>query len=404
MPKAHNLKSLKSIRFPVRGQGVFVFENNAPEGHLCAFTIFDAQRVNGIAVNFLPNALHVTSLPTSEPLVDPKNGRGLVATPGAYYWFSLDSQNQMLYAGIGEPRLETIIYKYRFPKHLHESNKEFLESLTHVLVHSDSSDLVPLRLLRDPVTGCVPLRVKDINDITMDDVALGDIMPKANLPVTSQKLFDCIGGKRFLLNTLDFPDFYEAIEYSINTPGKWCYEKLREKATEFNKQPNPSETYLRITLGTNNGESPGVPYVMEIWPSGHFSPIHSHAGAEAVIRVLKGSIHVNLFPFLSPEAPSFGSADFVEGDVMWISPTLNQTHRLVNTSDNTCVTIQCYMYDEKDDAHYDYFDYLDNDGVVQQYDPDSDMDFVEFKEVIREEWEERRPWCWQRFFLLRTSR
>lgn len=246
--------------------------------------------------------------------------------------------------------------------------------------------------------------MKDINDITMDDVALGDIMPKANLPVTSQKLFDCIGGKRFLLNTLDFPDFYEAIEYSINTPGKWCYEKLREKATEFNKDPNPKETYLRITLGTNNGESPGVPYVMEIWPSGHFSPIHSHAGAEAVIRVLKGSIHVNLFPFLSPEAPSFGSADFVEGDVMWISPTLNQTHKLVNTSNNTCVTIQCYMYDEKDDAHYDYFDYLDNDGVVQQYDPDSDMDFVEFKEVIREEWEERRPWCWQRFFLLRTSR
>jgi hypothetical protein len=51
------------------------------------------------------------------------------------------------------------------------------------------------------------------------------------------------------------------------------------------------------------------------------------------------------------------------------------------------------MYDEKDDAHYDYFDYLDNEGVVQQYEPDSDMDFVEFKEVIREEWEERRPWC-----------
>ena len=394
MPKAHNLKSIKSIKFPIRGQGVFVFENNGEHGDCCGFTIYDTDRVNGIMVDFLPSALHVTSLPANEPLDDPKNGRGLVATPGAYYWFSLDAQNQVLYAGIGEPRLETIIYKYRFPSHLHESNKEFLESLAYVEVHSDSSDLVPLRILRDPITDFVPLLVKDINDITMDDVAGCNIMAKANLSATSQKLFDCIGGRRFKLNTFDFPDFYEAIENSIKTPGLWCYEKLREKASEFNKdQPNIKETYLRITLGANNGESPGIPYVMEIWPSGHFSPVHSHAGAEAVIRVLKGGIHVKLFPFLSDEVEHFGSADFVEDDVMWISPTLNQTHQLVNTSSGTCVTIQCYMYNKKDDEHYDYFDYLDNSGEIQQYEPDSDMDFVEFKEVMREEWEARRPWC-----------
>lgn len=393
MPKAHNLKSIKSIKFPVHGQGVFVFENNGEHGDCCGFTIYDADRVNGIMVDFLPSALHVTSLPTNEPLDDPKNGSGLVATPGAYYWFSLDSQNQVLYAGIGEPRLETAIYKYSFPEHLHESNKEFLESLVHIILHSDSYDLVPLRVLRDPVTNYVPLLVKDINEITMDDVAGCDIIPKANLPPTSQKLYDCIGGRRFKLNTHDFPDFYEAIENSIKTPGLWCYQKLREKAMEFNKQPNLKETYLRITLGANNGESPGIPYVMEIWPSGHFSPVHSHAGAEAVIRVLKGGIHVSLFPFLSPEVEHFGSADFVEGDVMWISPTLNQTHQLINTGTGTCVTIQCYMYDEKDDAHYDYFDYLDNEGVVQQYEPDSDMDFMDFKEIMREEWEARRPSC-----------
>ena len=28
----------------------------------------------------------------------------------------------------------------------------------------------------------------------------------------------------------------------------------------------------------------------------------------------------------------------------------------------TCVTIQCYMYDEDNHKHYDFFDYLDGEG------------------------------------------
>jgi hypothetical protein len=92
----------------------------------------------------------------------------------------------------------------------------------------------------------------------------------------------------------------EAIENSIRDPSGWCYQRLQQKASEFSKdKPNYEETYLRITLGHANGESPGIPYVMEIWPAGHFSPVHSHAGAEAVIRVLEGGINVSLFHFLS---------------------------------------------------------------------------------------------------------
>jgi hypothetical protein len=100
-----------------------------------------------------------------------------------------------------------------------------------------------------------------------------------------------------------------------------------------------------------------------------------------------------LYPYLSKETVPFLGADFVKEDVMWISPTLNQTHQLKNTTGSTCVTIQCYMYDETDDKHYDYFDYLDEKGVVQQYEPDSDMDFVAFKELMLEEWVTRSQGC-----------
>ena len=393
MPLSRPLKELdNNIPLIVEGQGVFIFQ--AIEG--ASFSFFNKDSDRALSVEFDSHGVSVTTKPSDEPLVDRDNTRGLVGVPGAYYWFSLDSQNQVLYAGIGEPRLETVVYIYRFPSTFRSSNKAFLESLTHIVLHADS-DTTPLKLLRDPITNTVPLLVKDTSHLTMHHVASANVMPVANLPPTSQKLYNCIAGPKFILDTDDFPDFFNAIQHSIATPGLWCYETLKRKATEFNKdKPDPSETYLRITLGQNNGESPGVPYVMEIWPGGHYSPIHSHAGAEAVIRVLEGRINVSLFPFLSEGAEPFAVAEFAPGDIMWISPTLNQTHQLKNNGTMTCITIQCYMYNDSDQLHYDYFDYLDINGRVQQYEPDSDMDFLEFKERMREEWLEQTQCCFGR--------
>jgi hypothetical protein len=109
---------------------------------------------------------------------------------------------------------------------------------------------------------------------------------------------------------------------------------------------------------------------------------------------LHGKIHVKLYPFLCGEKDGvepFATADFKKDEITWISPTLNQIHQLTNLEENkhTCITIQCYMYNATNHVHYDYFDYLDVDGKVQQYEPDSDMDFVKFKELMRAEWTNR---------------
>jgi predicted metal-dependent enzyme (double-stranded beta helix superfamily) len=128
---------------------------------------------------------------------------------------------------------------------------------------------------------------------------------------------------------------------------------------------------------------------MEIWPVGHFSPIHNHGGSTAIIRVLNGSINVNLFPFLGDDTVKpFAKADFNIGDITWISPTLNQVHQLKNLEGNTdtCITIQCYMYESSDATHYDYFDYLDGSDTKQQFEPNSDMEFIKFKAKMKEEW------------------
>ena len=377
-------KVVSIINLIVHGQGIFVFDIKDITKK-CTFKIHNSDKTNGLKVILTPTSVEVIKKPENQPLIDIKS-KGLLNKKDVYYWISIDSQNRQLYAGIGEARMENVIYRHQFE--MTEENKKFLENLSHITI-SNKSAINPIRLIRDPVTMNVPMRIKNTDDLTMTDIASNSYLPTAYLSPTSKKLYDCIAGKNFQLSK-ESADFANAIEYSIATPGMWCYEKLKAKSREFNPdKPNELETYLRITLGQNNGESPGIPYVMEIWPPHHYSPIHNHGGSSAVIRVLHGKINVSLYPFLCEDEgiKPFGEEVFNTEEITWISPTLNQVHKLENKDDKTtCITIQCYMYENEDVKHYDYFDYLDVDGNKQQYEPDSDMDFIIFKQTIMEEW------------------
>ena len=378
-------KKSENINLIIHGQGVFLFENT--DGKSSTFNLYNEDKTDGINVQFNINSIIAYQISSGKVFFDVNNDTGLLNKNGIFYWFSFDSQNEVLQGGIGEARLENSKYVYVFSEH---NDKSFLESLVQIEI---SSNINPLKLLRDPITSDISLLIKNTNELSMDDIASNAYLPKSSLTTVAQKLYDCISGENFVLDDDNFPDFSKAIEYSIKTPGCWCYEKLKSKSTEFNPdKPNILETYLRITLGSNSGESPGVPYVMEIWPVGHFSPVHNHSEANAIIRVLHGSINVSLFPFLCLEPEGiepFAKVNFNKDEITWISPTLNQTHQLKNLEENvdTCVTIQCYMYDAEDKVHYDYFDYIDDNGKKQQYEPDSDMDFVEFKELMKKEWD-----------------
>jgi hypothetical protein len=397
-----SIPAINNTPLLVAGQGVFLFTSTTPASFYVytkdkskgnppspqGMALTSAEPMRGLQILFTTVSVAIYQLPEQTLLVDPHNNQGFSTASGACYWFSIDAQNQMLRAGLGEARIETQIYEYNL------KDKHFLEELTQIQA---TDTITPLRLLRDPITRSVPLRVKRSHELTMEDIASSKVLPKSHLSAVAETLYDCIGWKNFALNTPDFPDFSKAIEYSIATPGLWCHETLKKKAGEFGK-PNPLETYLRITLGDNNGESPGIPYVMEIWPSNHYSPVHNHAGASAIIRVLHGEIHVKLFPFLSKDVVNpFATADFKKDEITWISPTLNQTHQLTNLKTDTCITIQCYMYEKEDTAHYDYFDYIDEKGDKKQYEPDSDMDFLKFKQRMKEEWGSRpvkSKGCW----------
>jgi len=361
----------------IRGQGTFIFTCTRP----CSITFRTMDGADTLRIALYTQQIQLFR---NDQLLESDNQTGLTVDAKAFYWLSLDAKRQRIAFGIGEARQETERFCYDFGT----SAKSFLERFSTLLY--DPRLLTSLRLLRTPIQNRIPLFVKNTDELTMEAIARSSVMPRATLSPIGQKLYDTISGSNFALNSPDFPHFAEAIDHSIATPGCWCHTRLMEKAGEF--RANPNMVYLRITLGQNEGESPGIPYVMEIWPAGCFSPVHNHAGANAIIRVLHGSIRVCLYPYLGAATP-FGDQVFQTEDITWISPVLNQIHHLENPSQQgtACVTIQCYMYDESDTGHYNYFDYMDADegGKIGHFEPDSDMDFIDFKARMKQEWEQR---------------
>jgi len=307
------------------------------------------------------------------------------------YWLSLDGFSCELRYGKGEARKSTTLLtsvmrdtgSYAWFRHLDRFDVTDLQGQPCLAV---------AMLWRDPVVIEPPLVVVRDDEMTMEMAATASGTVAQSLSEACQRLYATVAGLSFQLDTPDFPYFSEAIEQSIADPNGWCYKTLQAKASEFGK-PDIYATYLRITLGQELGNSPGVPFVMEIWPPAHHSPIHNHADAFAVIKVLYGEIHVELFDMLSVHHQTpFGAANFQQGQVTWLAPRVNQTHRLSNPNrvGPTCVTIQCYQYGEDNRAHYEYFDYIDTEGTgIGHFEPNSDMGYMEFKALMKAEWEQR---------------
>lgn len=216
---------------------------------------------------------------------------------------------------------------------------------------------------------------------------LGEHSPEilvTHLSDECKELFEIVRGLPEL-DTADFPNFCETIERSIRSPGGECYKMLEAKEKLFG---NALSTYLRITFGLDKDDSPGAPFVLEVWPAGHYSPIHGHGGANAIIRVLHGEINARIFAMLSPNhgEPLPKELHLKKGQFTYIEPNRNQVHQLWNKSDNCCITLQCYQYSKTDKVQYEKFDYIDRKtNTIKGIDPKKDMGYVDFEETMRKE-------------------
>lgn len=140
MDNLSNLKEVKKIKCIVPGKGTLFFSTNSK---FCLFRILNQFENDGFEICFQPQRILVNRIGFLEPLLDKNNNTGTI--PDCfYYWFSIDSQNQRFYAGIGHSKIETVIYQYVFyfdNDELKNSHKSFLESLDNIVL-SDEIDLI----------------------------------------------------------------------------------------------------------------------------------------------------------------------------------------------------------------------------------------------------------------------
>ncbi|KAF9915971.1 hypothetical protein FBU30_001610 [Linnemannia zychae] len=308
------------------------------------------------------------------------------------YWLSLNYLDARVRFGKGEMLPKLVVFEVMPPSDptIRSEVSANYKKLRYIgLANKQGEPPVPSehRLWSLPVVLAPPPVLVPSDRITLEMIARNEATVVACLPDACQILYENVAGPDIKLDTPDFRDFSAAINYSIVTPGCICFEKLKEKAEEFGKY-DLKGTYLRITMGPNQGDSPGSPYVLEIWPGQHYSPIHDHGKACAVIKVLHGDIWVQLYSQLNPKITDpFTEEVFHQGDVTYLTPDYYQVHKLINRnpSGNMTATIQCYRYPDDSTVHWEYFDYLDGEKV-KNFTPDSDWEYLQFRDLIRKEW------------------
>lgn len=129
-------------------------------------------------------------------------------------------------------------------------------------------------LYSQPLTNNWSPLVLDSSTASLVDLSNNKYMLSGSLPPACRELYDNVISANVSLDwPHSTPKLSVAIAYSITTKGKILYEKLKE-----NDHGN-GMSYLRIALGCHRGSSPGIPYVLEIWPPKSQSPIHSHGNS-----------------------------------------------------------------------------------------------------------------------------
>ncbi|OEZ94315.1 cysteine dioxygenase [Duganella phyllosphaerae] len=367
---------------PIKGQGTVSIKPDVVDDTLRFVFTTEAGSALEVAISRTRFSIDCRTGSDLTNLVTSKDEKLLLTLPELRqpYWVSIDSNNMRVRYGKGEMLRHLMLLEFQWDTESTYALKDFSKDLRHVDIKGTVKD--HLRVMQIPVTLDPPPTVIPTSAITMEVIAGNSASVVNDLSPVCQRLYANVAGPGITLNSPDFPEFAQAIQYSIVTEGALCNSKLKKKEEEFG--------YLRITLDTNMGDSPGQPYVLEIWPAGNGSPIHDHGKACAVIKVLHGQIQVSWFSSLSPKLLTpWGSMIAHAGDVTFLTPDYYQIHQLKNPSPKAggdfCATIQCYRYPDDDEAHYEYFDYIEN-GQIEHFSPDSDWEYLDFKKKIREEW------------------
>jgi hypothetical protein len=241
------------------------------------------------------------------------------------YWISFSKETLTVMYGIGEIRPKFKVLQ----AHLDSKHVQSMANITylHVKINGIHENFEKIDNLKDKIRFLIGsssfvepslLVLRQFQSSLINHHHFYSSISPLNLVEPCRSLYHNI--IHFKLDDEDFPDLIQAIEHSIKNPHGWCYQKLFEKANQFGRSQQ-EKTYLRLTLDS---------LIIEIWPPGHYSPIHNHNNAYGMFRVLYGQILIRLFPDLTLTLQHQAPIEYLlhQDQVTWMLPRLNQTHQM----------------------------------------------------------------------------
>lgn len=301
--------------------------------------------------------------------------------------FSLDRNkvsNNFLKIGIGYTMVNNTLSQF-VPQTKEAFN--FLRSIKSLKL-DESVNVIENRVEENPVIQDPSVRIYDIDRDGFDDLNTR-ITTKEDLPIEGKRLYEIVRSRGINIEN----DVLDAINYSIENMGCSLNMKLSEKAKKSFGSNNQKTSYLRVTFEYVDGSSPGQPYVLEIWPKEHFSPIHNHGNTVGIIKLLDGSLISEYFNPLTETNNMYQepvkTTSLHAGQITWLTPTMYQTHRLTNlNSTRAAISIQAYSHLNDFDNHEESFNYiLPNSGDLKRFYPTSDYTFEDLIEITKAEYE-----------------
>lgn len=328
-----------------------------------------------------------------------------------WLWVSVDRANHRVRVGFGYQMQVNTLLELALPEEVQDLPVPADELVKPKTLHNVSivdfttatkkglKFASPPKNSNRPIVQDPPFVVVGTDEMTLEQIATNSAIPVGSLPAEAQQLWASVAGNNVILS----PSDADAINYSLDNPGFHLHEILKSKMGEFG---DPAMVYIRCTIGPDQGNSPGICFVLEIWPKKKMSPIHAHSNAVAVIKVLHGELDVHFFnpPSNDPDtdadpnnrapiAQTDPNNPMKAGQRTFLLPDLYATHRLYNPSmASMTATIQSYKYLEEDTAHFEFFSWLDpKSRVVKQFKPNSDIDYLDLLRIVRQEVKTQTP-------------
>jgi hypothetical protein len=106
----------------------------------------------------------------------------------------------------------------------------------------------------------------------------------------------------------------------------------------------------------------GAAAVLEIWPGGHYSPIHSHGGTTGILLGLTGAIDIMLYEELDWNARKLGLMTLTPGQIGWLDPRRFAVHKVACNTPEGTFGASFHVYLNPEEAlprSRDEFDYVD---------------------------------------------